>query len=172
MRIVNVILAAGAGTRMMSDLPKVLHPILGKPMVVWAIDMAEAVGNETPVVVVGHEQEQVRDALGARARFVEQAEQLGTGHAVMQAKSTLIDQADIVVVTYADMPLLRSDTVRRLVDQFVAAQREPDPPAMAILSITRDDPQGFGRVVRDNTGRVLASSRKWIALLMSAVSVS
>jgi bifunctional UDP-N-acetylglucosamine pyrophosphorylase / glucosamine-1-phosphate N-acetyltransferase len=154
LRIVNVILAAGAGTRMKSDVPKVMHPLLGKPMVEWAVEVAEAVGTRSPVVVVGHGQKQVREALGERAEYVEQEEQLGTGHAVQQARPVLEGRADAVLVTYADMPLLRTETLVQLVRLFKAERLSPDPSVLAILTVVREDAQGFGRIVRDEQGSV------------------
>ncbi len=154
MRTANVILAAGFGTRMKSDLPKVLHPLLGKPMALWAVEMAQAVSGRAPIVVVGHGREQVEALLDGRAQFVEQKELLGTGHAVLQAQTVLEGQADAVVVTYGDMPLLRAETVQALVELFARARQADAQTALAMLTITRDDPQGFGRVVRDDRGEV------------------
>jgi len=150
-----VILAAGSGTRMKSDLPKVLHPLLGRPMVAWTVEMAEAVGDQQPVLVVGHGKEQVKALLGDRAEFVEQKELLGTGHAVQQAAPVLQGRADAVVVTYGDMPLLRAETVRSLVDLFARERQASVQTALAMLTVVRDDPQGFGRVVRDAQGEVV-----------------
>jgi len=150
-----VILAAGSGTRMKSDLPKVLHPLLGRPMVAWTVEMAEAVGDQQPVLVVGHGKEQVKALLGDRAEFVEQKELLGTGHAVQQAAPVLQGRADAVVVTYGDMPLLRAETVRSLVDLFARERQASVQTALAMLTVVRDYPQGFGRVVRDAQGEVV-----------------
>lgn len=154
MRTANVILAAGFGTRMKSEVPKVLHPLLGKPMALWAVEMAEAVSGRTPVVVVGHGGEQVEALLRGRAQFVEQTHLLGTGHAVQQTAPVLRGKADAVVVTYGDMPLLRAETVRSLVDLFERERQEDARTALAMLTVTREDPQGFGRVVRDERGEI------------------
>ena len=151
----NVILAAGAGTRMKSDLPKVLHPLLGKPMIEWAVGVAESVSAQKPIVVVGHEQAQIRETLGDRAEYVEQPELLGTGHAVQQAASLLTDQSDAVIVTYGDMPLLRGETITGLLDLFAQEIKASTPPAIAMLTVIREDAQGFGRIVRDDAGNVL-----------------
>ncbi len=151
MSITPVILAAGKGTRMHSELPKVLHSILGKPMIWYALQTSLAVTSEKPVVIVGHQAEQVQEALGDQARFVLQEEQLGTGHAVEQAKSLLRGKTEYVLVTYGDMPLLTGDTLKKLVD----AQRFHEGP-MSILTVTVDDPRGFGRIVRDEDGNVQA----------------
>lgn len=153
MKIVPIILAAGFGTRMKSDLPKVMHPILGRPMLDWAVSVAESVSEEEPIVVVGHGQELVRNALGKWVRFAEQGELLGTGHAVQQALPSLVDDAGAVLVTYGDMPLLQAETLRSLVDLFLAEHARGDL-AIAMLTIKRDDPQGFGRIVRDGEGHI------------------
>jgi bifunctional UDP-N-acetylglucosamine pyrophosphorylase/glucosamine-1-phosphate N-acetyltransferase len=150
-----VILAAGYGTRMKSNLPKVLHPLLGRPMIEWALSAAEPVVDLTPVVVVGHGQEAVRACLGERVRYAEQTQLLGTGHAVQQAAAELAGKAGVVVVTYGDMPLLRSETLRALLQLF-AQQSAAVSPAIAMLTVTRDDPQGFGRIVRNAQGAVCA----------------
>jgi len=155
LRTANVILAAGSGTRMKSDLPKVLHPLLGKPMVLWAVEMAEKVSGQAPVVVVGHGKERVQQILQGRAQFAEQKQLLGTGHAVQQAAHVLRGMADAVVVTYGDMPLLQAETVRSLVDLFERERQADGQTALAMLTVTRDDPQGFGRVVRDDRGGIL-----------------
>jgi bifunctional UDP-N-acetylglucosamine pyrophosphorylase/glucosamine-1-phosphate N-acetyltransferase len=155
-RIANVILAAGFGTRMKSELPKVMHPLMGRPMVEWAVRMSAAVSQEAPVLVVGHGRELVEQHLVGRARFVVQPELLGTGHAVMQAAPVLQGQTDAVLVTYADTPLLRAETLKRLVAAFESAQAQGAAPAIAMLTVVREDAQGFGRIVRDANGRLQA----------------
>lgn len=156
MRLVNVILAAGFGTRMKSDIPKVMHPVMGRPMVEWSVRIAEAVGAELPVLVVGHGRELVEQHLGDRARYVVQTDLLGTGHAVQQTAPLLRDQSDVVLVSYADMPLLRAETLRELVEAFQAAQAAGEKPALAMLTVVRQDPQGFGRIVRNRQGEIQA----------------
>ena len=149
MKITSILLAAGQGTRMKSDLPKVLHPIAGRPMIQHALDAVTSASTETPVVVVGHGAEQVTEYLGASARTVRQEPQLGTAHAVMQAESLLRGTSDLVLVTYADMPLLRGETVARLAE---LQKRSPGP--MSMLTVFADDPRGFGRIVRNKNGTV------------------
>jgi bifunctional UDP-N-acetylglucosamine pyrophosphorylase/glucosamine-1-phosphate N-acetyltransferase len=156
MKFTHVILAAGFGTRMKSQLPKVLHPLLGRPMVEWAVQTSTAVTGVAPHLVVGHGREQVEAYLGARAHYVWQRELLGTGHAVMQAAPALENLGDATLVSYADMPLLQADTLRRLTETFAAAVASGKAPALAMLTVTRDDPQGFGRVVRGEDGAVRA----------------
>jgi bifunctional UDP-N-acetylglucosamine pyrophosphorylase/glucosamine-1-phosphate N-acetyltransferase len=148
-----VILAAGYGTRMKSSLPKVLHPLLGRPMIEWALTAVEPVVDLPPVVVVGHGKDEVRACLGERVRYAEQTQLLGTGHAVQQAAAQLADEADAVLVTYGDTPLLRSETLTALLQLFTE-QRPMRNPAIALLTVTRDDPQGFGRILRDEQGAV------------------
>jgi bifunctional UDP-N-acetylglucosamine pyrophosphorylase / glucosamine-1-phosphate N-acetyltransferase len=151
MRIGAVILAAGQGTRMRSNLPKVLHPLLGKPMLKYVLDAACQVTGAQPVVVVGHGGDEVRRVFQSQAQFVVQEPQLGTGHAVQQAEALLRDQLDLVLVTYGDMPLLTVETLQRVVD----AQMAHGGP-MTMLTLLADDPRGFGRVVRTASGQVTA----------------
>jgi bifunctional UDP-N-acetylglucosamine pyrophosphorylase/glucosamine-1-phosphate N-acetyltransferase len=115
-RLASVILAAGQGTRIKSDLQKVLHPLMGKPMIAYAVETMRALADAPPVLVVGRGAKEVRETVGENAVFVEQAEQKGTGHAVLQARETLRGRTDLVLVTYADMPLLTVDTLCQLVE--------------------------------------------------------
>jgi bifunctional UDP-N-acetylglucosamine pyrophosphorylase/glucosamine-1-phosphate N-acetyltransferase len=149
MKLASVILAAGQGTRMKSNLQKVLHPLMGRPLVAYAVQTIQALTDSRPVLVVGREADAVRETVGQEAIFVEQAEQKGTGHAVLQARGALQGQSDLVLVTYADMPLLTVETLRRLVER----QRQNDGP-LAILTLVTDTPRGFGRVVRNGSGGV------------------
>jgi bifunctional UDP-N-acetylglucosamine pyrophosphorylase/glucosamine-1-phosphate N-acetyltransferase len=136
---------------MKSALPKVLHPLAGQPMVNYAVETATAITGAPPVLVVGYGGEQVQAVLGGRARYVTQIPQLGTGHAVLQAREMLMGQADVVLVTYADMPLLTEQTLRQMVESHSRAGS-----VMTILTVVNEDPHGFGRVVRDAAGRVQA----------------
>lgn len=152
MKISAVILAAGQGTRMRSDLPKVLHPLVGRPMAWHALQAARQVTGSQPVMVIGHGAEAVRQALGEEAAsFVVQDPQLGTGHAVMQAEPRLRGASDLVLVTYADMPLVRSETLRQLV-----AAHQAYPAAVTLMTVMADDPRGFGRILRSASGQVQA----------------
>ncbi len=150
MKLAVVILAAGQGTRIKSDLPKVLHPLAGRPLVIYAVETAQALTDVRPVLVVGRGADAVRETVGDRAVFVEQAEQLGTGHAVLQARDVLQSQSDLILVTYADIPLLTVETLRRLVER----QQENSGP-ITLLTFTSADPRGFGRVMRDASGAVV-----------------
>lgn len=154
----SVILAAGKGTRMNSKLPKVLHPLLGRPMILYAVEAAEAATGRPPVLVVGHGAEQVRRTVGDRARYVHQAEQKGTAHAVMQAESLLRGQADIVLVTSGDMPLFTPSTLANLIAVQAAGTA-----AFTMLTVEAEDPRGFGRIVRDADGRVVAIVEEAVA---------
>jgi bifunctional UDP-N-acetylglucosamine pyrophosphorylase/glucosamine-1-phosphate N-acetyltransferase len=151
MKITAIILAAGQGTRMNSVLPKVLHPVCGVPMIAHSLAAAKAASSETPLVIIGFGAEAVREFLGKKARCVIQDPQLGTGHAVRQAESTLRGKTDLVLVTYADMPLLGSGTLRRLVDT-----QKINPGPLTILTVNAADPRGFGRVIRNAQGSVQA----------------
>lgn len=155
MRTATVVLAAGYGTRMKSNTPKVLHPLAGRTLVEWSVKTAESIGQVKPVVVVGHGQELVRATLGDRVQYAVQPELLGTGHAVMQAQSLLAEKADRVVVLYGDMPLLRASTVQSLLQRYDEASKDNDL-AVAMLTLERSDSQGFGRIVRDDHGDVQA----------------
>src|SRR5262245_48425538 len=130
---------------MKSTLPKVVHPVAGRPMVEWGVRSAEQIGGQRPVVVVGHGKEQVQAVLGDRVSYAEQCELLGTGHAVMQAESALRGHCDAVVVYYADMPLLQGSTLQKLIARFEQESHSGNL-ALAMLTIVRADSQGFGRV--------------------------
>ncbi|WP_159659667.1 bifunctional UDP-N-acetylglucosamine diphosphorylase/glucosamine-1-phosphate N-acetyltransferase GlmU [Alcanivorax xiamenensis] len=146
MNLAVVILAAGKGTRMKSALPKVLHGIAGRPMVQHVVDAAAALDPLNTVLVYGHGGEKVREAVqGINLRWAEQAEQLGTGHAVAQALPYL--EEDVVLVLYGDVPLIRPETLR----EFVARVNDR---TLALMTLTMDDPSGYGRIVRGEDGKV------------------
>lgn len=153
-----VILAAGQGTRLKSDLPKVLHTVVGMPMVLWSIQSARALGAEPIALVVGYGADQVRQTVGETVLYAEQAQRLGTGHAALQARPLVQGQARSVLVLYGDMPTLRAETLRRLVDLHRAKR-----PAVTMLSVLSDDSMGFGRVVRDAQGDVRAIVEEAVA---------
>jgi bifunctional UDP-N-acetylglucosamine pyrophosphorylase / glucosamine-1-phosphate N-acetyltransferase len=149
MRTAAVILAAGEGTRIKSALPKVLHAVGGRPMVLWSVDNARAAGADPIMLVVGNGADQVREWVGDGVLYAIQAERLGTGHAALQARDGLLGRSDAVLILYGDMPTLRPETLQRLVESHRQQQ-----PAVTILSVVADDPMGFGRVVRDASGRI------------------
>jgi bifunctional UDP-N-acetylglucosamine pyrophosphorylase/glucosamine-1-phosphate N-acetyltransferase len=142
-----VILAAGQGKRMNSDLPKVLQPLAGKPMLEHVIDVARSLDPDHICVVYGHGGARVQAALQkAHVDWVLQAQQLGTGHAVMQALP-LIPDDHTVLVLYGDVPLIKSGTLRRMVAEAADG-------ALAVLTVELDNPEGYGRIVRDASGHV------------------
>ncbi len=157
-KITAVLLAAGQGTRMKSDLPKVLHPVCGRPMALYGLDAARSASTETPVLVVGVGAAEVRKTLGEEVEYVLQETPLGTGHAVKQAESLLKGKTDYVIVTYADMPLLRGSTLQKLVQ----AQISNSGP-MSMLTAIYDDPRGFGRVIRKTDGTVAEIVEEYVA---------
>lgn len=158
MKVTAVLLAAGQGTRMRSTLPKVLHPVAGKPMIWHALQAIQQSTTEKPVVVVGHGADEVTKYLGDSAQTVMQEPQLGTGHAVMQAESLLKGKTDLVVVCYSDMPLLRGETLQRLVET-----QKANPGPISMLTVRADDPRGFGRILRNADGTVDAIVEEYVA---------
>lgn len=142
-RAAAVILAAGKGKRMHSSRPKVLHELAGKPLVQYVAEAALAAGLAPVVVVIGHGGEEVQGALGEGFLYAWQKEQLGTGHAVMQAMEVLPPEVEQVVVLAGDVPLLTATTVQGLVEEFTKAQAKG-----AVLTACLADPSGYGRVVR------------------------
>lgn len=151
MKIASILLAAGKGTRMQSKLPKVCHQIAGQPMVWHALRAVNPLVDLPPVLVVGYRAERVREAIKQDAAFALQEEQLGTGHAVACARPMLEGQADTLLVTFADMPLLRQDSLAAL----IAMHKTGDSP-VTMTSFIGEEARGFGRVVRDENGRVAA----------------
>ncbi|QOY37461.1 bifunctional UDP-N-acetylglucosamine diphosphorylase/glucosamine-1-phosphate N-acetyltransferase GlmU [Anaerobacillus isosaccharinicus] len=145
-----VILAAGQGTRMKSRLYKVLHSVCGKPMVQHVVDQISLVGVDETVVVVGHGAEKVKDQLGDKITYVLQEEQLGTGHAVMQAEPVLKNKEGVTIVLCGDTPLITKETMESLL-AFHAEHKAK----ATILTAKATDPTGYGRIVRDSQGAVL-----------------
>ena len=158
MKTTAILLAAGRGTRMKSDLPKVLHPVLGKSMIWYALEAVKQASSERPVVVVGHGAQAVIKYLGDSARTVLQDPQLGTAHAVIQAEPLLRATGGLVIVCYADMPLLRGATLKRLVERQIANSGP-----FSMLTVFNDDPHGFGRIVRAADGTVQAIVEEVVA---------
>ncbi len=142
-----VILAAGAGTRMKSEKPKVLHEVMGKPMVSHVIAQVRASGAENIIVVVGHGSEKVTEALkGEDVQFAVQKEQLGTGHAVMQAAEFLPEDGGVFVLC-GDTPLITAD----MLEEF-AAHHEKEAGVLTVLTAGMEDPTGYGRIIRGEDG--------------------
>jgi bifunctional UDP-N-acetylglucosamine pyrophosphorylase/glucosamine-1-phosphate N-acetyltransferase len=136
---------------MRSKLPKVLHPLAGKPMVWHALEAVQGLTDLSPILVVGYKAEAIREAMGDACEYVLQEHQLGTGHAVACARSLLEGKADTLLVTFGDMPLLRKDSLEKLA-QMHAASNSP----VTMTSFIGDEARGFGRVVRNETGEVIA----------------
>jgi bifunctional UDP-N-acetylglucosamine pyrophosphorylase/glucosamine-1-phosphate N-acetyltransferase len=145
-----IVLAAGLGTRMKSDLHKVLHPLCGKPMIRHVTDTLRDTGVGRLLVVVGARAEQIEQELGSEAEYVRQDRQLGTGHAVLQAREAIGGLEGHTLVCYGDTPLVTSDTYRSLLN----AHRESGA-AVTMLTAAVGNPFGFGRIVRDEAGEVL-----------------
>ncbi|MCH2135746.1 MAG: NTP transferase domain-containing protein [Phycisphaerales bacterium] len=144
-----IILAAGKGTRMGSDLPKVLHPVADRPMLHWVVDAVRTAGAAPILLVVGHGQELVRAQFEGQEDiiFVEQSPQLGTGHAVHVCADALEGFAGDTFVLAGDGPLVRSD----LLAELVRTHRDDDA-AATLATATLDDPTGYGRIIRDEKG--------------------
>src|ERR1700682_4580616 len=142
-----IVLAAGLGKRMRSDLPKVLHSLAGRPLLGHVLDTVRTLGPRRIFVVHGHGASVVREAFAEASgvEWVLQAEQLGTGHAVQQAAPQLAPDADVLIL-YGDVPLVRAETLKRL---FEASRQ-----ALAVLTAELPDPAGYGRIVRDLAGGV------------------
>ena len=147
----TLILAAGKGTRMKSDLVKVLHPVAGRPMLDYVLSLAEQMGSSRIAVVIGHQAELVEARYAHRGlTFVYQREQLGTGHAVLQAAGAFAGYKGTILILCGDVPLLQASTLRALMDRhrFSGA-------AITVLTTLLEDPFGYGRIVKDAGGNVL-----------------
>jgi bifunctional UDP-N-acetylglucosamine pyrophosphorylase/glucosamine-1-phosphate N-acetyltransferase len=151
MRKLGIVLAAGQGKRMKSKLYKVLHPVCGKPMVGHVLDVLDAVQVDRKVVIVGHGAEEVKAYLGERAEFALQAEQLGTGHAVLMAKPLLEQEDGITVVICGDTPLIRPDSLEAMI-----RLHQEQGAAATLMSANLNDPRGYGRIVRNEQGHVVS----------------
>jgi len=145
-----IILAAGGGTRMKSELPKVLHPICGRPMISYALDLAAATGVKQPVVVLGEAAEQVKPHLPKEVKLVIQQQPLGTGDAVISAKRAVGVSGDVLIL-YADTPLLRRTTVQRLIETHFKSNA-----TCTLLTTHLADPTGYGRIVREANGTIVS----------------
>ena len=147
-----VILAAGKGTRMKSDLPKVVHTIEGKCLVDYAIDAAEGAGATDICLVVGYKHEVVENSISHKnVKFALQEEQLGTGHAVKCARDFLGDEGQTLIL-FGDTPLITAETLKRL-----AEHHKKNDNTVTVLSAMIDDPTGYGRIIRDAEGKFVKS---------------
>ncbi len=148
-----VVLAAGKGTRMKSDLPKVLCEVVDRPMIHFVLDALEKAGIMRQIVVVGHEADMVKKELSSRSgeiEFVLQSEQLGTGHAVQMCREALANQSGPTIVVAGDSPLIQHESLSKLLEQFNETQ-----PALLLGTLLKDDPTGLGRIVRDEAGEFM-----------------
>ena len=146
-----VILAAGKGTRMKSSRPKVLHPLAGRPIVQHVLHTVAPLDVASTILVVGHGADEVRTALAAEPglQFAVQAPQLGTGHALLQTEPLLGGRSGTLLLLYADVPLLETNTLRRLIEHHTETRA-----VATVLTAELDDPYGYGRIVRDHDGRI------------------
>ncbi len=154
-RRLAVVLAAGKGARMKSDLPKVLHTALGRPIVEYVLDVLEHCGVDQTIMVVGYEADKVRRALAHRSNltFVTQAEQLGTGHAVQVCRDQLSSHTGPVLVLAGDSPMLQAASIRALFDDYDSGNSHSGAsPACIMGTLHKENPQGLGRIVRDQAG--------------------
>ncbi len=146
-----IVLAAGLGTRMKSRLPKVLHRLLGKPLIYYVLDTVFLLNPSQCIVVTGYRHEEVESALiNYKVKFALQKEQLGTGHAVMCTKEFFKDQTGIVLIVCGDTPFLRFETLKRLISSHFECKN-----SVSVLTAYLKDPFGYGRIVRDKNGDFL-----------------
>src|SRR5258706_1287343 len=143
-----IILAAGLGTRMKSATIKVLHRAAGRPIIDYVLDLASEVCGRPPIVVVGHQREAVQQSIGDRARFAVQEQQLGTGHAVLQAAPYVAEGRRVLILS-GDVPLTRPETLRRLLEEHERSRN-----ALTLLTMRLSDPAKYGRIVRNGRGDV------------------
>jgi UDP-N-acetylglucosamine diphosphorylase/glucosamine-1-phosphate N-acetyltransferase len=148
-----VILAAGLGTRMKSEKAKVLHSILGRPMIAYVVETAAAIAGQNVVVVVGYQAEQVKHAVSRtrEALFAFQEQQLGTGHAVLCAMPSLPGHVEQVVILCGDVPLIQAATIEHIVSEHIANHHD-----LTLLGVSREDPTGYGRLVFNDVGDLAA----------------
>ncbi len=149
--VMTIIMAAGKGTRMNSKKSKLVHKIYGKELVKRVVELAEKIGSEEIVTIVGHLREQVQDVLGDSVKYAYQDELLGTGHAVMQAKKYLEGKKGKVVILYGDVPIIRPDTLRNLINKSIKNKEYA-----TLLTAKYENPTGYGRIIRDEGGNIKA----------------
>lgn len=150
MSFISVILSAGMGTRMKSQLPKVLHKVCGKPLTQWVIEASEKAGAEKTVTIIGHKGELVQKTLGDMTQYAVQSEQKGTGHAVMQAGEYIKNTDGYVVILNGDTPLITADTIKNAVEYH-----KNNANSATVITAILDNSTGYGRIVRDENDSVL-----------------
>lgn len=166
--IAAIVLAAGKGTRMKSDLHKVLHPIAGRPMLMHLLDSVDALKPARKVVVVGSGKEQLEAALKGSADLAVQEPQLGTGHAVQQAEGALAGFSGDVLILYGDVPFVPTSTMQAMIDRLHGG----DAPAVVVLAFEPEDPTGYGRVIVEDGRIVKMVEQKDATDLEKAVKLS
>ncbi len=150
-RFASIILAAGKGTRMKSPIAKVMHPILGKPMLHYPISCARQTGSDPIVVVVGHQAEAVKEAMeNTGVLFADQTEQLGTGHAVLVCREYFRSFRGTVLILCGDVPLLKLETIRNLQKRHLSEKA-----TLTVLTTLLEEPQGYGRIIKGADGNIL-----------------
>ena len=147
-----VILAAGKGTRMNSDLPKVLHKLKDKPLIDYVIDESELLNPKEILIVVGFKKERVIKHTESRTnlRYATQMEQLGTGHAVLQTNKLLKNEKGHILILYGDVPNIKASTLQPIIDDHIINNRD-----LTLITAEIDDPTGYGRIIRDKNGNLL-----------------
>ena len=147
-----IILAAGKGTRMNSDLPKVLHKLNGKALLDFVIDESELLNPIEIILVVGFKKEQVISHTENRInlKYATQIEQLGTGHAVLQTEELLKNNKGHIIILYGDVPNIKASTLRPIIDEHIINNRD-----LTLITAEIDDPSGYGRIIRDKNGNLL-----------------
>jgi len=149
--VITIIMAAGKGTRMNSSKSKLVHKIYGKELVKRVVELAQKIGSDEIVTVVGHLKEQVQAVLGDTVKYAYQDELLGTGHAVMQARKYLEGKKGKVVILYGDVPIIRPDTLRGLIHKSIKNKEYA-----TLLTAKYENPTGYGRIIRDEGGNIRA----------------
>ena len=147
--VITLIMAAGKGTRMKSNKSKLVHKIYDKELVRRVVDLAKEVGSDEIITVVGHLREQVQNVLGDEVKYAYQEELLGTGHAVMQAKSYLQGKKGKVIILYGDVPIIRPETLKNLVSKSIKNKEYA-----TLLTAIYENPTGYGRIIRDEGGNI------------------
>jgi UDP-N-acetylglucosamine diphosphorylase/glucosamine-1-phosphate N-acetyltransferase len=152
MNLAIVILAAGLGTRMKSDKAKVLHEVLGSPMILHVMKAAEKIAENNVVLVVGHQAETVREVVSEhyQALFALQEKQLGTGHAVLCAMPVIPEYIRHIIILCGDVPLIRTETIRIFFEKHIQEKRD-----VSVLAVETDEPKGYGRVMLNGKEEVL-----------------
>lgn len=145
-----VILAAGKGTRMKSHLPKVLHPLMGRPIITYVIDACKKAKIDKIFLVIGYGADEVRETLGSHYNFVEQKQQLGTGHAVMTVNDQIKGLEGDILILAADAPFLTGKIIRKLINRHQKTHA-----AATLMTTIIDPPPPYGRIVRDSNGKIL-----------------